>query len=446
MLPEGRGPGAWLAFAVLPRAHVRLRRGQDREQWVEWAAKAGLLRIELTARILGAPSEQGREEEGPQDTGEEVEWGFSQHRPACWDQRQGREPGPNIKGQTDQNDQDEYDGSPTHRSELALDASAAKPFDAEADIIAWCADRGLPVQVLESMPDGALNLHWLLRHTGTGEELVFRCRAKGHWLTEGFDAEARAMVLAARAGLMVAEVRAVGARAMVTTKVKGTADRQVVIGAAREEAEAKAKAKAKAGAGMRTEVEGSFSGSVVYQLQCLRQNTVVSDTAQLGPGWLTAVIDRYIAAPQGGLSLLDAPNRARGIARAAEAAGLGRVCLNHGDFRTGNLLVSGGRLCGVLDWEFAGYRPEEADIGWMLSSPWRYDRPDLEASGLMNRQALMSAVGQAPTARLARWEGLALVRWAVIARRQDQRQQVPPGTNADEVALLDEAEALVSAA
>ena len=81
----------------------------------------------------------------------------------------------------------------------------------------------------------------------------------------------------------------------------------------------------------------------------------------------------------------------------------------------------------------------------MLSSPWRYGRPDLDASGLMTRQALLDALGQAATARLAVWEALALVRWAVIARRQDQRQQVPAGTNADEGTLLDEAEELVAA-
>ena len=89
--------------------------------------------------------------------------------------------------------------------------------------------------------------------------------------------------------------------------------------------------------------------------------------------------------------------RARAIAAAALEAGVGRVCLNHGDFRTGNLLVQAGRLSGVLDWEFAGYRPEEADVGWMLSSPWRYGRPDLDASGLMAREALLDALGQAAT-------------------------------------------------
>ena len=306
-----------------------------------------------------------------------------------------------------------------------MDAKSAKPFEDASAIEAWCARRDLPVRVVGPMGDGALNLHWAMEHGESGAKLMFRCRAEGHWITAGFEAEARAMTLARQAGLLAPEVVLSGVQALVMTRLEGSADRAAALSTA---------------AG-----NPAFGQDVTDQLLRLRSATTIDPADRPGEPWLAQVIDAYIAAPQGGLDLLDQPARARAIAAAARNAGVGRVCLNHGDFRTGNLLVQAGQLSGVLDWEFAGYRPEEADVGWMLSSPWRYGRPDLDASGLMTRQALLDALGQEPTARLAVWEALALVRWAVIARRQDQRQQVAAGTNADEGNLLDEAEALVAA-
>jgi len=38
--------------------------------------------------------------------------------------------------------------------------------------------------------------------------------------------------------------------------------------------------------------------------------------------------------------------------------------LIHRDYRTGNYLVDQGRLCAVLDWEFAGWGDPREDIGW----------------------------------------------------------------------------------
>jgi hypothetical protein len=61
----------------------------------------------------------------------------------------------------------------------------------------------------------------------------------------------------------------------------------------------------------------------------------------------------------------------------------------------------------------------------------------------MAKAALLEALGLHDTGRLRAWEALALVRWCVIARLQDERQAVPPGTNADEAALFAEALDLV---
>ncbi len=307
-----------------------------------------------------------------------------------------------------------------------MDAQSAKPFGDPSAIEDWCAQRDLPVRVAAPLGDGALNLHWALEQVEGGAALVFRCRGEGHWITAGFEAEARAMTLARQAGVLAPAVVLAGAQALVMTRLEGSAGREAALATAAK--------------------SPAFRQDVTSQLHRLRAGTTIDPDESPGEPWLAQVIDAYIAAPQGGLELLTQPERARAVAAAALETGVGRVCLNHGDFRTGNLLVQGGGLSGVLDWEFAGYRPEEADVGWMLSSAWRYGRPDLDASGLIAREPLLDALGQAPTARLAAWEALALVRWAVIARRQDQRQHVQAGTNADEGALLDEAEALVAAA
>ena len=41
--------------------------------------------------------------------------------------------------------------------------------------------------------------------------------------------------------------------------------------------------------------------------------------------------------------------------------------LCHHDFRTGNYLLDGARLTGILDWEFAGWGDPHEDIGWFCS-------------------------------------------------------------------------------
>ena len=61
------------------------------------------------------------------------------------------------------------------------------------------------------------------------------------------------------------------------------------------------------------------------------------------------------------------------------------------------------------------------------------------ASGLMSKGDVLDALEIHETPRLRGWEALALVRWCVLARLQDERQGLTPGTNADESALLAQA-------
>jgi aminoglycoside phosphotransferase (APT) family kinase protein len=100
--------------------------------------------------------------------------------------------------------------------------------------------------------------------------------------------------------------------------------------------------------------------------------------------------------------------------------------LVHRDFRTGNYMVDGAGLTAVLDWEFAGWGDPAQDLGWFCAACWRFGRPDLEAGGIGSRAAFYrgytGASGRAiDPERVAYWEVLAHLRWAVIALEQGAR-------------------------
>lgn len=99
--------------------------------------------------------------------------------------------------------------------------------------------------------------------------------------------------------------------------------------------------------------------------------------------------------------------------------------LNHNDFRTGNLMVEGGRLTAVLDWEFAAWGDPHADLGWFCAPCWRFGNRALEAGGLGSRAAFLAGYAEAAAPpdpdRLPFWELAATLRWAVIAADQGAR-------------------------
>jgi aminoglycoside phosphotransferase (APT) family kinase protein len=100
--------------------------------------------------------------------------------------------------------------------------------------------------------------------------------------------------------------------------------------------------------------------------------------------------------------------------------------LCHRDFRTGNYLLDGAELTGVLDWEFAGWGDPDEDIGWLCCKGWRFARLDRELGGIADRRPFYEAYEDdagrrlEPT-RLFFWEVLANLRWAVIALQQSDR-------------------------
>jgi aminoglycoside phosphotransferase (APT) family kinase protein len=100
--------------------------------------------------------------------------------------------------------------------------------------------------------------------------------------------------------------------------------------------------------------------------------------------------------------------------------------LCHRDFRTGNYMLEGAALTGILDWEFAGWGDPDEDIGWFCCKGWRFALPDREAGGIAARAPFYdgyeSVAGRRPRpGRVRFWEVLANVRWAVIALQQSDR-------------------------
>jgi aminoglycoside phosphotransferase (APT) family kinase protein len=100
--------------------------------------------------------------------------------------------------------------------------------------------------------------------------------------------------------------------------------------------------------------------------------------------------------------------------------------LCHHDFRTGNYLLEGASVTGILDWEFAGWGDGHEDIGWFCSKGWRFARLDREAGGIADRAPFYRGYERESgrridPARVHYWEVLASVRWAVIALQQADR-------------------------
>jgi aminoglycoside phosphotransferase (APT) family kinase protein len=100
--------------------------------------------------------------------------------------------------------------------------------------------------------------------------------------------------------------------------------------------------------------------------------------------------------------------------------------LVHRDFRTGNYMVDETGLTAVLDWEFAGWGDPAQDLGWFCAACWRFGRPELEAGGIGSRAAFYRGYTEAggraiDPARVAYWEVMAHLRWAVIALEQGAR-------------------------
>lgn len=106
----------------------------------------------------------------------------------------------------------------------------------------------------------------------------------------------------------------------------------------------------------------------------------------------------------------------------------GPVVLCHNDYRTGNYIVEGQTLTGVLDWEFAGWGDPMQDIGWFTAPCWRFGAQGRPAGGIGSLQAFLEGYREncSHTPRLDElvfWQTLATLRWAVIALGQGERHR-----------------------
>ena len=109
----------------------------------------------------------------------------------------------------------------------------------------------------------------------------------------------------------------------------------------------------------------------------------------------------------------------------------GATTLCHRDFRTGNYLVEDGKATAILDFEFAGWSDPAEDLGWFCARCWRFGamgsrEADRDAGGIGRRQAFYDgycAISGKPVdvARVAFWEMVAPIRWALIALQQGER-------------------------
>jgi aminoglycoside phosphotransferase (APT) family kinase protein len=99
--------------------------------------------------------------------------------------------------------------------------------------------------------------------------------------------------------------------------------------------------------------------------------------------------------------------------------------LVHGDFRTGNLIVSQDGLRGVLDWELAHRGDPMHDLGWLCTKAWRFGSAH-PVGGFGARADLMTGYAEGggipPDEATQRWwELYGTVRWALLCRRQAER-------------------------
>lgn len=100
----------------------------------------------------------------------------------------------------------------------------------------------------------------------------------------------------------------------------------------------------------------------------------------------------------------------------------GAPALVHGDFRTGNLIVSSKGLGAVIDWELAHLGDALEDLGWFCVRAWRFGSP-LRAGGFGSVEQLLegyrASTGRSVDPEVVRWwEVVGTLRWGIICMVQ----------------------------
>jgi aminoglycoside phosphotransferase (APT) family kinase protein len=266
------------------------------------------------------------------------------------------------------------------------------------------------IEGLTPMPGGASREIWAfdaVRADGSRTELVLRRDPPGRPGEPGaIDREARALRLAAGAGLRVPEVLVVfdgprlGTAGMVMRRVRGEAIARRIL---RDQEYADARRAligqiAEFAAGLHAlEPPTGFPtpdpvGDLKATLATFDEHSPVFDLALR---WLEA---------------LSPPPR--------------EPALLHGDLRLGNIIVGPEGLRAVLDWELAHVGNPAEDLGWLCVKAWRFGA-GAPVAGLGGREELLAAYRAAGGAEISQdelrwWELLGTLRWGVICMTQAQ--------------------------
>jgi aminoglycoside phosphotransferase (APT) family kinase protein len=95
-----------------------------------------------------------------------------------------------------------------------------------------------------------------------------------------------------------------------------------------------------------------------------------------------------------------------------------RLCVVHGDFRNGNMLIGEHGVAAVLDWELVHAGDPMEDLGWICTNSWRFGVIDKPVGGFGAREDLYAgyeaAGGRVDRAAAKFWEVLGSLRWGVM--------------------------------
>ena len=103
---------------------------------------------------------------------------------------------------------------------------------------------------------------------------------------------------------------------------------------------------------------------------------------------------------------------------------VGPLCIVHGDFRLGNIMVGSDGLRAVLDWELAHIGDPMEDLGWLCVKAWRFGvRKPVAGLGEYDEffEAYSRAANVAVDADVVRWwEVLGTLKWGIMCIIQTQ--------------------------
>jgi aminoglycoside phosphotransferase (APT) family kinase protein len=100
--------------------------------------------------------------------------------------------------------------------------------------------------------------------------------------------------------------------------------------------------------------------------------------------------------------------------------------LTHGDFRTGNFMVTPEEVTGIVDWEFAHFGDRHEDFAWLCMRDWRFGKLNKEVGGFADRDEFANEYAKfSPVPfdlkKVTYWEVMGNLRWAIGSIGQAER-------------------------